>query len=158
VNKEIDRCSPSNPLVIFLAILTGFIGLGALISGGMLIISPSGSLLGFTPSLLEGTPFRDYLVPGIILFLFLGAYSAAVTYSIIARPGWRWPETINPFKKLHWAWAAALANGIIIFIWISVETILLGYISFLQPAILAWSILILILVLLPLTQRHFSRR
>jgi hypothetical protein len=158
MNKETYWLNRSKPLVIFLAVLTGFIGLGALISGGMLILSPSGSLLGFTPALLKGTPFKDFLIPGIILFLFLGAYSAAVTYSIIARPGWRWPDIINPFKKLHWAWAAALANGIIIFIWISVETILLGYISFLQPAILGWSILILILVLLPLTQRHFSRR
>jgi hypothetical protein len=49
-----------------------FVGVGALISGALLIIAPSGSLLHTPPEMLKGSPFHDFLFPGIILFLVNG--------------------------------------------------------------------------------------
>jgi hypothetical protein len=50
-----------------------FLGLSAMGGGSLLIISPSGKLLGGLPlSILEHSPFSDFLIPGIILFLILG--------------------------------------------------------------------------------------
>ena len=64
---------------------------------------------------------------------------------------------INPARKMHWAWTASWAAGVITLIWISVETILLGYISFLQPIIAAYGILIIALTLLPPTRKYYRR-
>jgi hypothetical protein len=53
-------------------ILQIFVGLGAVVSGALLAFAPSGALLQMTPERLKGTPFNDFLIPGIILVLVNG--------------------------------------------------------------------------------------
>ncbi len=60
---------PKIKLLIFLLI---FLGIGALYGGGSLIIDPSGELLGMPLTMLESSPFNNFLLPGVILFLLLG--------------------------------------------------------------------------------------
>jgi len=56
-----------------LLFLLAFLGLSAIGGVGALIISHSGKLLGGLPlSILERSPFDNFLVPGIILFVVLG--------------------------------------------------------------------------------------
>jgi len=57
---------------IGLGSLQAFIGLGALGGGFMLVSDPSGSALELPISLLEGTPFPDFLIPGIFLLAVNG--------------------------------------------------------------------------------------
>jgi len=57
---------------IGLGALQAFIGLGALAGGFMLVKDPSGGALGLPTSLLEGSPFQDYLIPGIFLLVVNG--------------------------------------------------------------------------------------
>ena len=52
---------------IFLVVL-GFLSLGAIGGGGVLIISPTGVLIGMPISELKNSPFNSFLIPGIILF------------------------------------------------------------------------------------------
>jgi hypothetical protein len=52
--------------------LQAFIGLGALAGGFMLVKDPSGIALGVPLSLLDGSPFPDYLIPGIFLLVVNG--------------------------------------------------------------------------------------
>ena len=48
-----------------------FLGISAVGGGETLIISSSGKLLGGLPvSILKDFPFKDFLFPGLILFLF----------------------------------------------------------------------------------------
>ena len=140
-----------------LIVLLLFIGVGAVISGAMLFTAPDGHLMQWSTNDLAGTPFSNYLIPGIILFTCIGIFPLLVGYSLIKRPDWSWPDALNPVKKKHWAWTASWAAGIIMLIWIGVETILLGYISFLQPAIAVYGILIILLTLLPNVSRYYSR-
>ena len=56
---------------IFLIVL-GFLALGAIGGGIVLIISPSGVLIGIPLSEFNNIPFNSYLIPGIILFSILG--------------------------------------------------------------------------------------
>ncbi len=58
-------------IYLFLSIMHLFIGVGAVFGGLAGIISPSGPL-GMPVELLEGSIFSSYLVPGIILFAFIG--------------------------------------------------------------------------------------
>ena len=48
------------------------VGIGAAVSGSMLIIRPSGELLQAPLEMLRGSPFSDFLIPGIILLLVNG--------------------------------------------------------------------------------------
>src|ERR1700730_1042352 len=49
-----------------------FLSIGALYGGGSLMVAPDGHLLGIPTSLLRGTPFGSFLVPGICLFSLVG--------------------------------------------------------------------------------------
>jgi hypothetical protein len=140
-------------ILLFLLI---FIGIGGLISGPMLFLSPNGELMQWSVDILAGTPFGNFIIPGLILFLFIGVFPLLVSYGLLKKPSWRWAEAINICKKYHWSWTASWAAGAIMLIWIIVETSLLGYISFLQPVITVWGISIIILTLLPPTRRSFA--
>jgi hypothetical protein len=139
-----------------LIILLFFIGIGAIISGGMLFVAPDGHLMQWSTDQLKGTPFSSYLAPGIILFSLVGIFPIFVGYGLLKRPAWNWPNAINPAKKMHWAWTAAWAAGVIMLIWISVETALLGYVSFLQPAIAIYGVVIIALALLSNVRRYYT--
>jgi hypothetical protein len=55
------------------ALVQIFVGVGAAVCGMLLILFPSGTLMHMTPGMLEDSPFHDFLIPGIILFLVNGA-------------------------------------------------------------------------------------
>jgi hypothetical protein len=142
---------------VVLALLVLLLGIGAVISGPMLFFEPSGRLMQWSVDQLRGTPFPDYTIPGLVLFLFLGLFPIFVGVGLMAKPRWKWPDAINPSKRHHWAWAASWATGIIALIWIAVETLLLGLISFLQPVIAVWGALILLITFLPRVNRYYLR-
>lgn len=56
-------------VVIILLILTA---INALIAGGIFILYPSGQKMGMTPEYLTYSPFRSFLLPGIVLFVVIG--------------------------------------------------------------------------------------
>jgi len=122
----------------------------------MLFSSPDGALIKLNTSILRGTPFDNFLIPGIILFLFIGIFPILVSYGLLRKPAWHWAEAINICKKYRWPWTAAWAAGVIILIWIIVEFALLGYISFLQPLITVWGIAIITLTLLPKIRQYYA--
>jgi hypothetical protein len=51
-----------------LIILMLVLGIGAVVSGPMLFLAPDGSLMQLPMEELAGTPFSDYLIPGIFPF------------------------------------------------------------------------------------------
>ena len=51
-----------------LIILQFLLGLGAAISGGLLILGPDGHLMQMPLLMLRTTPFSTFLLPGILLF------------------------------------------------------------------------------------------
>jgi hypothetical protein len=88
------------------------LGLGALFGGGALILGPDGHLLGMPTTLLAGSPFPSYLVPGIVLFTFVGVaplVAAAIT-----------------FRRHAIAPLAAVAVGLTLIGWVSVEMVVLA--------------------------------
>jgi hypothetical protein len=106
--------------VVSLAALT-FLALGALGGGAALILAPDGSLMGFRATLLEGSPFPDFLVPGLILGGVFGVGSLVVVIL-----GLR-DHPLAPFL--------AFAIGCAQMIWITVQLGIIGIenVSFLHP-------------------------
>ncbi|MDF2700754.1 MAG: hypothetical protein K0Q49_2317 [Haloplasmataceae bacterium] len=56
----------------WLVIFHAFVGIGALFGGLGVIIDPSGKGMGISTDVLVNAPFDDFLIPGIILFSFVG--------------------------------------------------------------------------------------
>lgn len=148
--------SNSRPFIVWLLILLQvLLGLGALAGGGAFILAPDGSLLQMPISFLDTSPFPDFLIPGLILFTFVGIYPLAVAYSLWKLPAWHWPDALNPFKQIHWSWAASLAAGVIVMLWIAVELVWVPY-GLIHLIYIGWGLLLLALTLLPSVRRYFS--
>lgn len=101
--------------IVFLLIL----GIGALAGGLTLMARPDGSGMGFERSLLAGSPFPDYLVPGLILGGLFGIGALVVAVMGLRR------TPAAPFL--------AFAIGCAQMIWIVVELVIIGEFSFLHP-------------------------
>lgn len=120
--------SPPRPLpgIARLAVaLEIFLGVGALFGGGALILAPDGHLLGMPTTLLAGSPFPSFLVPGIILFTVVGLaplLAAAITV-----------------RRQAFAPLAAVAVGLTLIGWVSVEMVVLA-----GPGSLAWALYLLL--------------
>src|SRR5690349_2082272 len=52
-----------------------FNAIGAVYGGSSLMLHPDGSGLGMTTALLKNSPFPDFFVPGLVLFLINGLFS-----------------------------------------------------------------------------------
>jgi len=67
-------------------LLLSFLGVSAIGGGGALIISPLGKLLGGLPlTILERSPFNDFLIPGIILFVVLGIIPILLAFTLLKK-------------------------------------------------------------------------
>jgi len=60
-------------------------GIGAIYGGFQLITDPSGTKLQLPLSFLEHSPFNNFLIPGIILFIVNGIFSFVVLATLFLR-------------------------------------------------------------------------
>ena len=138
-------------ILIFLIAILAF---SALIPGATFILGPDGHLIQMPLSNLANSPFPNFFIPGILLFVFIGLYPTAVAFSLWKRPAWHWPNTINPFKRFHWSWAAALTVGVILIIWIITEVQFMK-IGFLHVMYFVWAVLIVLVTLLRKVREYY---
>ena len=143
--------------VWLLIVLQSLLGFGAFISGGLLVAAPDGSLMQMPLKMLQYSPFFNFLIPGIILLVLLGLYPMAVAYALWRKPAWRWPDGINPFKYMHWGWAASLSTGVILLVWITVQLVMLRSLAFLHVLYFVWGWMLIILTLTPGVRQHYTR-
>ncbi len=68
---------------------------------------------------LAGSPFADYFIPGLFLFVVVGGAFLVAAVAVFAR--WR-----------H-ARALSLVAGAIVLVWLSVQVSVIGYVSWMQP-------------------------
>lgn len=150
-----DSQKKSRPVLVTILIFLNFLlGLGAAISGALLVIAPDGHLLQMPLSNLADAPFRSFLIPGLLLTLFIGIYPLLVAYSLWKQPSWVWPRTINPFRTMYWSWAGSLAAGVAVIIWILVQ-IQWVQIGFLHILYLIWGVIILVITFLPAVRDYY---
>lgn len=127
----------------------------ALVAGVILIATPDGGALGMTTDVLQQTPFKNFVLPGLILLLFNGIFPLFTLVGLVGKPVWRWPNIINLYTDKHWAWGYSLYCGVIVIVWILVQITMIQF-SLLQPIIAGVGLLILILTLLPRVMRFYT--
>lgn len=114
-------------------------GLGGTAGGLSLTLRPDGSIMHMPVSYLDGSPFTDYLVPGLCLLLVLGV---APLVALVAL----WLRTT-------WAWYLGFAIGCGLVIFELVEIQFIPY-DWLQPFFGTVGVLIALLSLLPSVRRY----
>jgi hypothetical protein len=117
-----------------LGIVELFVGVGAAFGGGALVAAPSGAFLGIPLEFLEGTPFRSYRIPGIVLFLVVG--------------GGNLGAGVLSLRNHRLAAVASLSAGVALSGWIVTQMILIGYRHPIQVFYLGCGLLTAILALL----------
>lgn len=100
------------------AALLLFNGIGALYGGGNLILHPDGSSIQLTMDWLEHTPFKDYLIPGIVLFIANGVFSFIALAAML-------------LKVNNYAWLV-MAEGAILTGWIVIQMLMIQTVYFLH--------------------------
>lgn len=122
------------PLTMYLLVTClALEGLSALIGGIGLILDPTGSNVGLPGSLLTGTPFNSFFVPGLLLATILGVWPCVVVYCLL--------------RKQAWAWYGSLSVGVALIIWIAAQIGIFGYIAS-PPLQLMYGILGIVLCVL----------
>jgi hypothetical protein len=116
-------------------------GLGGLAGGLSLAIKPDGSIMKMPLSYLDGSPFSDFLIPGLIPFLVLGVLP------LVAAAGL--------WMRRKWGWYASFAVGCGLMIWILVEITIIPF-SWLQPVFGVVGVLIFAVAVLKSVRRCYG--
>ena len=98
-----------------LGVLLGLVAMNAF-AGGYYALSGAE---GVPTEWLDESPFRDYFIPGLILFVIIGG--AFLTASIAVFAHWRMARI------------ATLGAVLIVFAWLVIQVVIIGYISWMQP-------------------------
>ena len=105
-------------LKIISAFLLIFNGVGALYGGWNLISHPDGSSIHMSIDWLKHSPFDNYLIPGIILFIANGIASIIVLFALLFN-----------YPKYSWL---IIAEGAILTGWIIIQIQLIQTVYFLH--------------------------
>ena len=116
-------------------LLGGLLAFGALNAFGGGFYGLSGAE-GVPLELLDGSPFRTYFFPSLILLVVVGGSLLLAAIAVLARSRLAKPS--------------ALAAGAILLVWIAVQVGIIGYVSWMQPVTaIAGLIVLLLAALLP---------
>ena len=114
-----------------LLILIAFVAVTATISGLLMISNPDGVIFNLSLSLLDGTPFKNFNVPGIMLAAVVGGINILALFFNTRR-------NVNGY---NWA----LASGAVVCGWIGVQLLLIHAVYRLHLLYLGIGILIILL-------------
>lgn len=103
-------------------ILQVFIALGAVGGGLVLLLDTSGGRMGFSVEMLSGSPFPNYLVPGLVLFTINGIGNFVAAFL--------------SFRQHRFSAYAGIALGGFLAVWILIQVMIIGWVSWLQPFML----------------------
>jgi hypothetical protein len=123
--------------------------LGAIGGGAVLIISPTGEMLGLPLVILAHSPFRSFLVPGIILFCILGLVPIGLIFALLTKFRWDLGEQTNFFNDMHWSWTYSIYVAFALIIWIQVEMVFLQAVHWLHTLYMGLAVAIIFVALLP---------
>jgi hypothetical protein len=138
--------------------LLGFLGLSAIGGGGTLIISPSGKLLGGLPlSLLKNSPFDNFFIPGIILFVVLGVVPSLLVFALHKKIVSPFAAHFNFFNDMHWAWTFSIYMAFALIIWLQTEMYFLQAVGWLHNFYMILAIAIIFVALLPQVRNFYKK-
>lgn len=80
---------------------------------------------------LRGSPFSNYFIPGLFLFIVVGGLALLAAIFI--------------FRHHRLALKAAYVSGTIILLWLLIQVTIIGYVSWMQPTTAIAAVIIILL-------------
>jgi len=134
-DKEIYHAPQlSKPLRFSIGILLAIVALNAF-AGGFYGMSGAKNV---PAEWLKGTPFSSYFIPSLFLFLIVGGSSLFAAIAVL--------------KKHPLGTNIAYVSASVIILWLIIQVIMIGYVSWMQPATAIVALLIIFLT--TLTSAH----
>lgn len=141
----------------FIYLLHLILSFTSLIGGAMLVLKPDGSLLGMQTEWLDQSPFKNYLIPGLILFTLNGILPMLTFIGLLLKPKWDFANLFNIYPNRYWAWTYSLYVGIITITWIIMQQMMTNY-FWIQPVIIFIGLLIIICTMLPAVMKEYENQ
>jgi hypothetical protein len=145
------------PLLLWL-LLFGllFLGFGGLYGGISMLVDPSGMLLGMDVVLPQlGVP--NYILPGLFLISVMGIFPLFLIYALLAKPDWPFLSGITNWNKMHWAWTATGLIALVLFIWLFIQGLLIGFIWPIQYITGFNGAFLLLMLILPPIRAYYNQ-
>ena len=108
-----------NKVSVFLGITQVIVALGAIPAGISMILDPSGGSMGMTSEILSESPFTNFFIPGLLLFIVNGLGNGLGAF--------------YTFKNYKSAGLLGIALGLFLVLWISIQVYMIGLTHLLQP-------------------------
>lgn len=121
-----------------------------------MLLDPTGRSLRLPAIFLMGTPFDDFLVPGVFLVLFLGFLPLLSLLGLMGLR-WQWISVLNIYPYMHWGWTLSLYTAIALILWMDIQVFYIGYWDEIQTYNALTGVLILIFTLLPRVVEHYRQ-
>jgi hypothetical protein len=112
---------------VVLAVLLAVVALNAFGGGVYGLLGAD----GVPASWLDGSPFRTYVVPSLVLLVVVGGSNALAAVLVL--------------RRAAMSQAASVAAGAILLVWIVVQVAIIGWVSWLQPTMAGAAVAILVL-------------
>lgn len=132
-----------------------FLSIMALPVGFTMITQPANMPIGMPMEWLSNTPFKDYFIPGVILFTVIGLFPLVILYGLLRQPAWAWLNALESRLREHWSWIASIVYGLAVMIWIVFQVYWMGLSHPLQPTVFVLGLVILVCALLPSMRRYY---
>ena len=114
-----------------LGILQAFIGVTAAAGGFGLISDPSGAKMAVSMEWLNGSPFVDYFIPGLVLLAVIGAGNVLAS--------------VTSFVRNKFAAHLAIALGLFLALYMAVEVLFIGLRNLSQPLYFILGLIVFVL-------------
>jgi len=102
-----------------LGIIQSIVAIGAIPAGFLMIAQPDGTGLGMAIDFLQNSPFQDFFIPGLFLFIVNGLFNLVAA--------------ILSFLKNKFSGILGIVLGATLVLWISVQVYFISLVSFMQP-------------------------
>lgn len=107
---------------IGVSILLFIIGINAIFAGMLLMLEPDGTIIGLTPYILRFSPFKDFFIPGLFLFVLNGIANIVVAVLVLIK-----------FK--HYPRLITI-QGMVLLLWIVMQMLFLREANIIQLVVL----------------------
>ena len=104
---------------IILGTIQTIVAVAGITAGLSMIFQPDGRGIGISTDILLGSPFEDFLIPGLFLFFVNGLFHGL--------------GAILSFTRHKYAGILGMILGVILIIWICIQVYFISLTHFLQP-------------------------
>lgn len=108
-------------------------------------------------SMLEKSPFTNFLIPGIILFIVLGLIPCGLVFALLRKSKSELAERLNFYPDMHWAWTGSIYVAFALITWIQVEMVFLQAVNWLHTVYMFLGVAILFVALLPAVRNLYKQ-